>query len=83
MDWRDHIVTDPSVCHGKPTVKGTRVLVSVILSYLAHGDPLTTILNDFPSVKEDDVRAVIAFAAGAAIDDLPAPLPRASAASGG
>ena len=77
MDWRERIVADPAVCHGKPTIKGTRVLVSVVLSHLAHGDRPETILAEFPSLIEEDVRAVIAFAAEAAADDLPAPPPRA------
>jgi uncharacterized protein (DUF433 family) len=81
MDWRERIVSDPAICHGKPTLKGTRVLVSVVLSHLAHGDRLQTIVEQFPSLSEDDVRAVIAFAAQAAADDLPAPTPRAVGAS--
>jgi uncharacterized protein (DUF433 family) len=51
------------------------VLVRVILGYLAHGETLATILSDFPSLTEEDVRAVIAFAAAAAAEDLPAPSP--------
>lgn len=80
MDWRERIVSDPAICHGKPTLKGTRVLVSVVLSHLAHGDRVETIVEEFPSLSEDDVRAVIAFAAQAAADDLPAPSPRAAGA---
>jgi uncharacterized protein (DUF433 family) len=80
MDWRERIVSDPAICHGKPTVKGTRVLVSVLLSHLAHGDRVDTILEQFPSLSADDVRAVIAFAAQAAAEDLPAPPPRAAGA---
>lgn len=75
INWREHIVSDPSICHGRPTIRGTRVLVSTILSYLARGEPTETILEEFPTVTPDAVRAVIAFAADAAIDDLPAPLP--------
>jgi uncharacterized protein (DUF433 family) len=44
-------------------VKGTRGLVEVILGHLAHGEKLAAILRGFPSLSEDDVRAVIAFAA--------------------
>jgi uncharacterized protein (DUF433 family) len=77
MDWHDRIVADPAVCHGKATIKGTRVLVSVVLSHLAHGDRTETITAEFPSLTEGDVRAVIAFAAETAADDLPAPPPRA------
>ena len=78
MNWRDHVIEDPAVCHGKPTIKGTRVLVSVILSYLASAHPISSILEEFPSLTERDVRAVIAFAASSAIDDLPTPLPMAT-----
>lgn len=80
MDWRERIVSDPAICHGKPTVKGTRVLVSVVLSHLAHGDRLETIIEQFPSLTDEDLRAVIAFAAESAADDLPAPAPRAAGA---
>jgi uncharacterized protein (DUF433 family) len=51
------------------------VLVRVILGYLAHGEPIDFILREFPSLAEDDVRAVIAFAAASAGEDLPAPPP--------
>lgn len=51
------------------------MLVRVILGYLAHGEPVDVILHEFPSLKEDDVRAVIAFAAASASEDLPAPSP--------
>ncbi len=45
----------------------------VILGYLAHGEPIDIILREFPSLTEDDVRAVISFAAASASEDLPAP----------
>ena len=80
MDWRERIVSEPAICHGKPTLKGTRVLVSVVLSHLAHGDRAETIVEQFPSLTDEDVRSVIAFAAEAAADDLPAPSPRAAGA---
>ena len=63
MHWRERIVSDPAICHGKPTVKGTRVLVSIVLSHLAQGDRVETIIEQFPGLSEDDVRAVIASAA--------------------
>ncbi len=56
-------------------MKGTRVLVRVILGYLAHGEEVATILREFPSLSEADVRAVVAFAAASASEDLPAPSP--------
>jgi len=75
MSHHDRIMRDAGTCAGQPVVRGTRVLVRVILGYLAHGETLETILRDFPSLTEDDVRAVIAFAAAAAGEDLPAPAP--------
>ena len=75
MSHHNRIMRDPGICAGQPVIRGTRVLVRVILGYLAHGETLETILRDFPSLTEDDVRAVIAFAAAAAGEDLPAPAP--------
>jgi uncharacterized protein (DUF433 family) len=75
MDYHDRIIRDPGICGGQPVIRGTRVLVRVILGYLAHGEPIDLILREFPSLAEDDVRAVIAFAASSASEDLPAPAP--------
>jgi len=75
MTYQDRIVRDPSICGGQPVIRGTRVLVRVVLGYLAHGEPVEVILHEFPSLTEADVRAVIAFAAASASEDLPAPSP--------
>jgi uncharacterized protein (DUF433 family) len=75
MDYHDRIVANPDICGGQPVIRGTRVLVRVILGYLAHGEPIDLILREFPSLAEDDVRAIIAFAAASASEDLPAPSP--------
>ncbi|MBI2394579.1 MAG: DUF433 domain-containing protein [Deltaproteobacteria bacterium] len=75
MSLQERIVRDPAVCGGQPVIRGTRVLVRVILGYLAHGETIETILRDFPSLVEEDVRAVIAFAAASASEDMPAPSP--------
>ena len=75
MTYQDHIVRDPSICGGQPVIRGTRVLVRVVLGYLAHGETMEVILREFPSLNEADVRAVIAFAAASASEDLPAPSP--------
>jgi uncharacterized protein (DUF433 family) len=75
MAYQERILRDPAVCGGQPIIKGTRVLVRTILGYLAHGDATATILAEFPSLTEDDVRAVIAFAAASAGEDLPPPSP--------
>jgi uncharacterized protein (DUF433 family) len=72
---QDRIVSDEAVCGGQPVLRGTRVLVRTVLSYLAHGAQPSEIVAEFPSITEDDVRAVIAFAATSASEDLPAPSP--------
>lgn len=75
MDYHDRIVRDPAICGGQPVIRGTRVLVRVILGYLAHGEPVDVIMRELPSLTEDEVRAVIAFAAASASEDLPTPSP--------
>lgn len=73
----ERIVRDPKVCAGEPVFKGTRVTLRTVLASLAEGDSIEEILKDFPSLTAADVRAAIAFAAGSAQEDLPAPvLPR-------
>lgn len=71
MDYQQYIVRDPQVCGGEPVVKGTRVTVRTILASLAEGDTAQELLQDFPTLKEDDIRAVVAFAAASAEEDLP------------
>lgn len=71
MDYQQHIVRDPKVCGGEPVIKGTRVTVRTVLASLAEGAKAEEILEDFPTLKEEDVRAVIAFAAVSAEEDLP------------
>jgi uncharacterized protein (DUF433 family) len=75
MTYQDHIVRDPHVCGGQPVVRGTRVPLRVILAHLARGETAEEIVQEFPTVTADDVRAVIAFAAASAAEDLPAPSP--------
>ncbi|MBM4360996.1 MAG: DUF433 domain-containing protein [Deltaproteobacteria bacterium] len=72
---QDRILRDPQICGGQPVLRGTRVTVRAVLGYLAHGEPVSTVLREFPSLTEEDVRAVIAFAAASASEDLPAPSP--------
>jgi len=73
MNYQDRFSRDPGVCGGEPVVKGTRVTLRTILASLAAGDGIPEILKDFPTLKEEDVKAVIAFAAAAAEEDLPVP----------
>ncbi|MEI6712630.1 MAG: DUF433 domain-containing protein [Verrucomicrobiota bacterium] len=56
------ICVDPAICHGKPVIQGTRVLVSTLLGALAAGDSIESLLEDYPSVTRDDVAAALEFA---------------------
>ncbi len=63
MDWREHITVDSDVCHGKPCIKGTRVMVSVVLDNLAAGQTPEEISVSYPSVGREALQADIAYAA--------------------
>lgn len=56
------IEINPAVCHGKPVVRGTRVMVSRIIGALAGGDSIEDVLSDYPSMSRGDLRAVLSFA---------------------
>jgi len=53
---------DPNICHGKPIVRGTRVLVSSILGALGAGDSIEDILEDYPNLSKEDIEAALEFA---------------------
>ena len=63
MDYRQRITIDPAVRFGKPCVRGTRITVGDVLSYLASGMSESDILADFPQLKTEDLRACLAYAA--------------------
>jgi uncharacterized protein (DUF433 family) len=71
MNYQDRIVRDPRIVGGEPILKGTRVTLKTVLASLAEGATTAEILADFPTLSEEDVRAVIAFAAGSAQEDMP------------
>jgi len=75
FDPAELIVRDPAICNGQPTLAGTRVLLRVVLGYLAQGESVATVLDAFPSLTEAHLRACIAFAAASAAEHLPAPPP--------
>ncbi len=62
MDWRDHIVVDPQILVGKPVVKGTRISVEMVIDLLAVGWTEQQVLDSYPTLKADDVRACLAYA---------------------
>ena len=63
MSWQEHITVDPNVCHGKACIRGTRVMVSVVLDNLAAGQSVEKILESYPSLSEEGVQAAISCAA--------------------
>ncbi len=57
------ITVDPKVCHGKACIKGTRIMVSIILDSLAEGLSMDEIIKNYPSLTKEDIRAVLEYAA--------------------
>lgn len=57
------ISIDPNICFGKPCIKGTRIWVSLILDFLASGMTVKEILEEYPQLTEEDIRAAIAYGA--------------------
>ena len=59
----ERITIDPNICFGKPTIRGTRIWVSLLLDFLANGMMAEEILEEYPHLKMDDIRAAIAYGA--------------------
>ncbi len=60
--YRDRIEIDSAICSGKPVIRGTRILVTSILSQLAAGESFEVIRKGFPGLSDDDIRAAVEFA---------------------
>ena len=71
LNYQDRIARDARVAGGEAVIKGTRVTLRTVLASLAEGATPAEILEDFPSLTDEDVRAAIAFAAASAQEDLP------------
>jgi len=59
----ERISVNPNVCFGKPCIRGTRIWVSLLLDFLASGSSITDILEQYPQLVEEDIRAAIAYGA--------------------
>ena len=57
------IVIDPAICNGKPTIRGKRITVQTILEFLAAGDSEAGLLQQYPSLEQEDIHACLRFAA--------------------
>lgn len=71
MNYLEHIERSPQISGGQWVIKGTRVPLRTILASLAEGAGCDEIIADFPTLKEEDIRAVIAFAAASVEEDIP------------
>lgn len=68
MNWREHIVVDPSVCHGKACIRGTRIMASIVLDNLAAGLTVEEVLKSYPSLSRESILAAVSYAAELARD---------------
>jgi uncharacterized protein (DUF433 family) len=78
-DYRDRIRTDPQILVGKPTVKGTRIAVELILEYLAQNPSLEDLFTDYPELTLDDVKACLAYARALTAGEAVTPSPPVAA----
>lgn len=61
MKWQEYIISDPKILLGKPTIKGTRISVELILELFASGWSETQILDSYPSISVDSIRAIFSY----------------------
>jgi uncharacterized protein (DUF433 family) len=57
----DRIIIDPDICNGQPTIRGTRIAARTVLEFLAAGDSVQDVLEEYPSLTREDVLACISF----------------------
>ena len=70
MEKLDRITINPDVCLGQPTVRGTRITVSVILKMLAAGKSIQEVLEAYPELEVEDVQQAIKYAAWVVSDQI-------------
>ncbi len=58
----ERITVSPDVCNGKPVVRGTRITVQTVLEFLAAGDSIEEVLEEYPTLKREDVQACLDYA---------------------
>lgn len=63
MNYREHIVIEPSIRFGKPIIKGTRISVYEVLNWLANEMSIADILKDYPEIKKESIQACLLYAA--------------------
>ena len=58
----DRITVSPDICNGKPVIRGTRITVQTVLEFLAAGDSVDDLLEEYPALKREDVQACLDYA---------------------
>jgi len=62
MVIEERIEIDPEICHGKPRLKGTRIIISIILEWLEAGKTFEEIMDAYPELTKEDISATIRYA---------------------
>lgn len=70
MDGFDRITVDPRICLGRPTIRGMRITVSVILKMIAGGHTMQEVLEAYPELEEEDIRQAVDYAAWLTSEEL-------------
>ena len=78
MNWKEHIVSDKDLLLGKPTIKGTRISVELILDLLANGWTEKMIFDSYPSLTSDDLKAVFSYLKDCIENELYITLPKSA-----
>ena len=68
--WKNYISIDQKICHGKACIKGTRVLVSIVLDSLAEGMSDDEILENYPSLKKEHIKIALQYGAMLAREEI-------------
>jgi len=75
MDWHERITVDPKVLVGKPVIKGTRIAVEFLMELLSEGWTHEQILANYPQLRDEDIRAALAYATEMMKEERVYPLP--------
>ena len=70
MTWKNLLSSDPQICGGQVCIKGTRVMISVILDNLAEGHSVEDILENYPTLTKEGILAAIKYASEITKDEV-------------
>ncbi len=74
INWQNFIVIDPEIHHGEPCITGTRVPVAILVGSIADGMTVDEVVNEYPQITREAVRAALAYAADVVRQDILLPL---------